>query len=289
MFSDIDQVKKYINVSRNLDIRLLEPYQEEALRKVHELIPSETIERLQSTTPKVFFLIEKAVANYMMGFAIPFLKIHISNTGGNHFEDGKSRKAEWWDLRDYGLSAVRIADKALSQAISQLKSQGEPLSIFSQISPIFSTPEDWEAIYPIHHSWDVLMKLQPLIQYAWNIKVSPRLTVCTLSEMVNNTKTASLLRSVIGYYTLADALREQQFVFTRSGVVLQWEELPWQRSSLLEANERQQLYHLYTEKANKTFITLIKVIEANPADFPCCQTKEKATWQAVERKSGLYF
>ena len=98
MFTNIQEIKQYTNVSNRLDFDLLKTYIEEALRvKVYPYIPKSTAETLSGDELE---LLKKAVANYAVAYAIPFLKVNLSNTGGNYYTDDKMEKSPWWDLRD---------------------------------------------------------------------------------------------------------------------------------------------------------------------------------------------
>ena len=87
MFTNIQEIKQYTNVSNRLDFELLKTYIEEALRvKVYPYIPKSTAETLSGDELE---LLKKAVANYAVAYAIPFLKLNLSNTGGNYYTDDK--------------------------------------------------------------------------------------------------------------------------------------------------------------------------------------------------------
>ena len=123
MFTNIQEIKQYTNVSNRLDFDLLKTYIEEALRvKVYPYIPKSTAETLSGDELE---LLKKAVANYAVAYAIPFLKVNLSNTGGNYYSDDKMEKSPWWDLRDLGLSSIAMGDRALNDCISLLIEQGK--------------------------------------------------------------------------------------------------------------------------------------------------------------------
>lgn len=290
-FNHINEIKQYINVSRNLDIKLLQPYESVALKKINEFIPSTLFTEIESSHNKSFELIKQATANYMVAFAIPFIKIHLSNTGGNNFEDDKMKKADWWDIRDFGLSAVRIADGALSEAISNLlqTTLKQQLRLYSNDS-IFKTPEEFNEIYTIGNSWDVLKKLQPQIVYVWRVFLEQRLKSCTIENLLSNKKTTELLKSIVGYYTIGEVVSDSTFLFTTSGIVLQWEELPWQKSKVVEPKHLTLIGKKYTKKANELFDLLIAYLKENKADFPCFEIGSVLPIRkTIKKKSGLYL
>ncbi len=291
LFNDITEVKKFINVSRNLDIKLLAPYESSALDKIYEFIPQNLFSEIESNHQSVMTEIKRATANYMIAFAIPFLKVHLSNIGGNNFEDDKMKKADWWDMRDYGLSAVRIADKALSKAINLLLGTNlkEQLKLDTSEDSIFKTPEDFEEIYPIGNSWDVFKKIKTQISYVWKVYLQHRLGNCSLAALSETAETAEILKSIIGFYTISEIISDPTYLFTSSGIVLQWEELPWQKSKVIEPKVLETHGQKYLKKANELFDLLLGIIKNNPNDFPCYQEQKPQVREVIVKKSGLYL
>lgn len=291
-FTDINEVKKYINVSNNLDIKLLLPYEDTALRKVYEFIPKTEFSIIQTNHSEIYEQIKKAVANYMVAFAIPFIKIHLTNTGGNNFDDNKLKKADWWDIRDYGLSAVRIADEALTVAINELLKTPikSNLTLHAGSSNVFATPNDFSNIYNIGNSWDVLTKLNSTILYVWRVYIERRIKNCAIDDLLANSTTKELLQGIVAYYTIAEAVSDPSLLFTTSGIVLQWEELPWQKSKVLDTKHLTLLKKDYTIKANELFNLLFDYLKENLTDFPCYEWSYKIpTRKTIAKKSGLYL
>lgn len=165
MFTNIQELKQYTNVSNRLDFDLLKTYIEEALRvKVYPYIPKSVADTLPLPSGvgelNALELLKKAVANYAIAYAIPFLKVNLSNTGGNYYSDDKMEKSPWWDLRDLGLSAIAIGDRALNDCISLLIEQGK----LPRPNGIISSVNEFEKFYNLNSSWEVFTKLQPLMQ-----------------------------------------------------------------------------------------------------------------------------
>jgi len=173
MFTNIQEIKQYTNVSNRLDFDLLKTYIEEAIRvKVYPYIPKSTAETLSDDELE---LLKKAVANYAVAYAIPFLKVNLSNTGGNYYSDDKMEKSPWWDLRDLGLSSIAMGDRALNDCITQLIEQGK----LPRVSGIIGSVNEFEKFYNLNSSWEVFTKLQSLIQWMWESVVAPQVTTCT--------------------------------------------------------------------------------------------------------------
>lgn len=292
MFTDIYELKKYINVSGNLDIALLEPYQEEALRKIYGYVPKSLLDKLETERTDIYELLRKSVANYTVVFSLPFLKIHLSNTGGNNFQDGKMKTSEWWDLRDFGISAKEMGDRALGDAFSLLYDSvyKTEITAFADEDLIFKTPKDFECVYPIGGSWEVFMKLRPVIRHVWRAYLQERLKECTVAELAANAKTAPLLKEMAGCYAVADAVGDASLLFTQTGMVIGWEQLPWQKSRMLGDTQIGNLRDKYTRKANLLFDMLVQILKDNPDDFPCFRLYSPMPIRTPQtRKSGLYL
>lgn len=291
-FNTINEVKDHINVSKNLDIKLLMPYEVEAFNKIWEFIPQDIFEDIESTHLEIFKNIKRAAANYMVAFSIPFIKIHISNTGGQNFDDNKLSKADWWDIRDFGIAAVKIADKALSKAINLLlnTSLKDQLTFLNSKELIISTPHEFSKIYEIGNSWDVFKRLVPLMKNSWKVYLSNQLTNCTIEEIKANEDTNELLKSIVAYFTISDAITEPTLLFTNTGIVIQWEELPWQKSQVLDFKNLELLSKKYLKKANDLLVLLHKELKDNPEKFPCYQFNSTVSHRPfIAKKSGLYL
>lgn len=293
MFENIDQIKKHINVSKYLDFNTLKPYVETALReKIFPMVGSEFVSSEDFFPKETLEKIEKATANYAVAYAIPFLKMHLSNTGANTFSDGKTERSPWWDIRDYGLNAVAIADRALSDAIFELQQSPlkDKLPIFNDLQKnLFASPFEFSKIYSIGDSYEVFLKLIPIMDDVWRSYLSPHLPECSIEILKNNPESLHLLKKAVAYFTLADAVLTSGFTFTKSAIVIQWEQLPWQKSQTLQANELTDLRLDFLRKAKRYTELLLAFIEKNADDFPCFAQKNDISRKIIQKKSGLYL
>lgn len=297
MFANIDDIKQYINVSKYLDFKIISPYIEVAIsERIAPLIGSEIIQILTETedenTQKIAHTLRRAVANYAVVYSIPFLKTHLSSTGANTFTDGKMERSPWWDIRDYGLSAIAIADRSLSEAIQALllTDLKDKLPIINHLqATVFASPNDFSKIYPIGNSYEIFLKFIPLMQNVWDLFLSEKFSSCLLEDIKKSEKALNLLRHIIAYHTLSEAVTLQYFTFTNTGIIIQWEQLPWQKSLLLSESQLQKLPEKFTKKANLYMDLLLEFLRKNPDDFPCFQDKENPKRKVITKKSGIYF
>lgn len=280
MFTNIQEIKQYTNVSNRLDFELLKTYIEEALRvKVYPYIPKSTAETLSGDELK---LLKKAVANYAVAYAIPFLKVNLSNTGGNYYTDDKMDKSPWWDLRDLGLSSIAMGDRALNDCITQLIEQGK----LPRVSGIIGSVNEFEKFYSLNSSWEVFTKLQSLIQWMWESVVAPQVTTCTPDDLRAYPVIWEKLQRTVVFFTVAEAALMNSFSFTATAIVQQWEELPWQKSKILNAAELYSLAKRLQQLARHELAQLKQLLEKEAV---ACYRPSPAAQQVEKMKSGLYF
>lgn len=280
MFTNIQEIKQYTNVSNRLDFELLKTYIEEALRvKVYPYIPKSTAETLSGDE---LDLLKKAVANYAVAYAIPFLKVNLSNTGGNYYSDDKMEKSPWWDLRDLGLSSIAMGDRALNDCITQLIEQGK----LPRVSGIIGSVNEFEKFYSLNSSWEVFTKLQSLIQWMWESVVAPQVTTCTPDDLRTYPTIWEKLQRTVVFFTVAEAALMNSFSFTATAIVQQWEELPWQKSKILNAAELYSLAKRLQQLARHELAQLKQLLEKEAV---ACYRPSPAAQQVEKMKSGLYF
>ena len=280
MFTNIQEIKQYTNVSNRLDFELLKTYIEEALRvKVYPYIPKSTADTLSGDELE---LLKKAVANYAVAYAIPFLKVNLSNTGGNYYSDDKMEKSPWWDLRDLGLSSIAMGDRALNDCITQLIEQGK----LPRTSGIIGSVNEFEKFYSLNSSWEVFTKLQSLIQWMWESVVAPQVTTCTPDDLRAYPTIWEKLQRTVVFFTVAEAALMNSFSFTATAIVQQWEELPWQKSKILNAAELYTLAKRLQQLARHELAQLKQLLEKEAV---ACYRPSPAAQQVEKMKSGLYF
>lgn len=299
MFVSIEEIKKYIHVSKYLDINTLKPYIATALsEKIYPLLSRSVVEKLASPdvniSQKTFIYndLQKAVANYAIAYCIPFLKMQLSNTGANTYNDSKTERSPWWDIRDYGLNAVSIADFHLNNVIALLlKSElADELPIQNELQKsLFRSPAEFSAMYPIGNSYEIFLKLLPLMDDIWELSLRSFLSDCSVSDIKKDADALLLLKKYIAYVTLADAVLTQGFTFTTSGIVLQWEQLPWQKSQILPESKLHLLRQNFLEKAINYKNLLIAYMKKYPENFPCYADKNQVGREPVLKNSGIYF
>ena len=263
-----------------MDFELLKTYIEEALRvKVYPYVSKAIVSAAVGDTLE---LLKKSVANYAVAYAIPFLKVNISNTGGNYYTDDKMEKSPWYDLRDLGLSAIAIGDRALNNCIELLIIEGK----LQRSNGIISTVNEFEKYYSLNSSWEVFTKLQPMMQWVWESMLAPQLSTCTPNDLNNYPTIWEKLQRTTVFFTIAEAAQIHSFSFTTTAIIQQWEELPWQKSKILNAAEVYAVAQRLQQLARHELAQLKQLLEKEAV---ACYVPSNAARQVEKLKSGLYF
>ena len=280
MFTNIQEIKQYTNVSNRLDFDILKTYIEEALRvKVYPYIPKSTAETLSGDELE---LLKKAVANYAVAYAIPFLKVNLSNTGGNYYSDDKMEKSPWWDLRDLGLSSIAMGDRALNDCISLLIEQGK----LPRPNGIISSVNEFEKFYNLNSSWEVFTKLQPLMQWMWESIIAPQVSTCTPDDLRAYPAIWEKLQRTVVLFTVSEAAQMHIFSINGTAILQQWEGLPRQKSKILNGSELYTLAKRLQQLARHELAQLKQLLEKEAV---ACYVTSVAAQQVEKMKSGLYF
>lgn len=116
-----------------------------------------------------------------------------------------------------------------------------------------------------------LLVVAPYAGYMGAVHIAPQLLPCVLSDICGDEMALALLKKIIGYYTLSDAIFMQGLTYTTSEIILQWEQLPWQKSILLSDTQFKPLKEGFLERAQGHRYLLLQYIKAYPNLFPCYQ------------------
>ena len=295
----ISQLKKYAGIPSDFSLSLIEPHIETAFRKkIFPYISSSMLTDLIASTDnaekEIAELILKSAANYAVIISIPFIKVKFNSAGIDQYEQEKMKTAPWWDVRDLGLAMVKIADEALSDALTligkipALKAQCDFFTEFS-FTPI-PTPEEFNKIYTINKSMDVYNLLVPLMKRMWQFTILAKIKDCTIAELQAKPELLSLLKDSLAYFSLAYALRLSQFTFITSGVVVQYEELPWQKSLVLDDRSKANLETEFMNIGNDALGSILQYLKDHPEEFPCYKPiTQETNRKIIEKESGLYL
>lgn len=288
-----EQVGNYLTLPQNFDWDLID--QETGFAKVFEIFPEEIYKLLKDDQDpdkkEIFKLLTKAAVYYSFILSIPKLKVHLSNFGIQEFNQDKMKSAPWWDIRDLGLSMLKIADKCLSAAITKtakIESLKTEIPFFSQVSEYISTPEEFEKIYSINYSPEVFLQLQKFIKKALLLMVYDKVKKDCIELVKTNEDLLPFLKNALVFYSLHYAALLPGFVFTQNAVVIQYEELPWQKSLVLDSNAKISTGENFLQLGNESMKIITDYMKSNPEDFPCYKSPI-SNRMMQSRESGIYL
>lgn len=294
LFQDIQDLNNHILVRKLIDINYLTTYEEVAIRtKINRFISNEVINQIISEPEysEQLKLIKKSVAHYTIPLAIPFIKVLISNSGTSNTKDSRLQKSDWWDIRDMAIQSANIADQALTDAIESLKETPlfSRLEISEKVRNLpFISPLEIRNYTGYKMGYDVFLDAVPTMELVWLSIIQDKYQDCVLDNLNDYTKLENLIKKAAAFYILADMAQSNAFVFNGVGFFIKWEQLPWQKSAIIdEKSVNKYIENLY-KKAN-TYINLAnKFIKKNISDFPCMETFPTYR-KVIKKKSGLYF
>lgn len=286
--------REYLKTPKNFDWDLVD--QDNGFAKCFEIFPKDVYLQLKSSTNEaeldIYKLIEKSAAMYSFVLAIPKLKVYISNFGIEQFNQDKTKTAPWWDVRDLGLSMLKNADRNLSEAISlafKVEELKNILPFFKNANPYIATPIEFHTIYSINYSPEVYKMLVPLMERAIHFLLNAKIKPCKISDLIQNENISKWIKQAIVFYALYYASEMPIFTFLNNSVVIQYEELPWQKSVVLEEDRKVRAGQNFLKLADESITAVLNFVKENFIDFPCYATPITPSYFPLKKKSGLYL
>lgn len=287
---DENDVRKLISINRNFDLGIIDQ-QHGFSTKIFPYISQELFEELKNSHPNIYQLLAKAGIHYSFVLDIPKIKVNLSNFGINQYEQGKTRNAPWWDVRDLGLSWLKKADECLAQAlllISNDASLKAKTDFFANSFPFISF-WDVQKFHSINNSVDIYTQISAMME-ATIAELILRFGNCTAEHFFNDQILNYCLKNFILNQVFYQCATQPPFVFLTNGLAVQYEELPWQKSAILSPSilaEKQKSF----QKTSDEYLTLIwEYITKNKEKFPCYEPQElPMKTKIISKKSGLYL
>lgn len=294
LINNID-LRSFIYLPQNFDETLIE--QEVAWsQNIFPYFPEDVVLELKNSTEESYqeisVLINKAAARYAFIFSIPLIKVQIDNFGILEFNEDKAKQASWWNVRDLGLSHLKAADKYLSDAITKASAIPElkaSVPILNTANSIVTTPEELNAVFSINYSPAVYASLLPYLNEAVELYLNLKLKPCTLPDLLANSFLKPIVKRAIAFYAFSYASALNHLTFLRNAVVLQYEELPWQKSVVLNESEKQAAGARFMAIADQSVEAILNYIELHKADFDCYKEEQSVNREVIKKKSGLYL
>lgn len=288
-----EELEDYLILPNNFDWDLVD--QDVGFGKVFSFFPKTIYDSLGSSEnnldQEIWKLLTKAGVYYSFILSLPKLKVQITNYGVQVIENDKSKSSPWWDVRDLGISLLKIADKCLSDSLekaSKIDTLRDELEFFKNASEFISTPAEFDSIFSINYSPDVFLLLQKFIKKALIAKVYERIQPACIDSVKENIELLPFLKDALAFYSLYYASLLPGFIFTNNAVVIQYDELPWQKSIVMSSEEKRISGENFLKLADESMKVITDYIKTNIDEFPCFSLpKPERTIQV--RDSGLYL
>lgn len=284
-----EEIQELVRLPNNFDIRLID--QEYGfLSKIFPIISEEVFNELKESHSTIFRMIAKAGILYSFVLDIPKIKVHISNYGIVHFEQNKTRNANWWDIRDLGLSWVKKADLYLSAGLYQLSATQykNRIPFFKTENPLVSF-WNFNNYYSLNDSVSVYEKLLPLLQKNYD-KLIELFSPCGIDALLEDAFLKNKLAEFVMDRTIIDAMELPYLSFISTGIALQYEELPWQKSVVISVKDIDFIRQRHISNTGDTMKLIFNYLNAHKDKFPCIgEIKNTSGLKVVSKKSGLYL
>lgn len=288
-----EDLKNYLILPKTFDWDLVD--QELGFGKIFEIIPEAIYVQIRTSfeikQKEIFRLLTKAAVHYSFVLSIPKIKVHINNTGVSQFEQDKLKPAPWWDVRDLGLSLLKFADKLFSESldkISDLPDLKSQVPLFQKVSEYISTPSEFESIYSINYSPEVFLMLQRFLKQALMLNIYENIKPECVDQIKANPELYEFFKDAIVFYSLYYASLLPSFVFLQNAVVIQYEELPWQKSQVLSPEAKIMSGKNFLKLANESLKVISDYMKSHSSEFPCYSGPEPDRLMQA-RDSGIYL
>lgn len=290
-----EQIREMARLPKNFDLNLID-FDYGFRTKIEPIISNEMLSAISqqptadSGMQTAVGLIVKAGVFYSLVLDIPKIKVHLSNYGIGQHEQGKAKNAQWWDVRDLGLSWLKKADECLLQGLAMIKTMDLSLlsgiPFFEQSFPLVSF-DCLNAVYPLA-SAEVFLRISKIIRDLFDELMS-NFQMCMEEFLLYDPALSPLVKKYLLYKALFEAMNTPGLTFLSRGIVVQYEELPWQKSAILGERAFRHLANQYLERAELYLEKIWEYISAHAEEFPCYTPPETNPKVKIIRGKGGVF
>ena len=250
------------------------------------MVDKEVFQELETSNPTAYNNLVTAGLHYSFVLSLPRIKVHLSNYGINQYEQGTTKNASWWDVRDLVLSWLRKADFYLAKALNLLAEKQE-LPFFKRsfsLLPFSETRYYFGEISP-----EVYLRLSDLMRGALDELLS-KMKPCEADVLLGDDELRGMIMKYCIEKAIADAAAEQGFLFTSTGIVVQYEELPWQKSVVL-TDEEKRIFQFRHIRGSERYLTQIwDYLSIYRDKFPCWSGENsQPKVPIIAKKGGLFL
>lgn len=312
LINNIADLKRHIVVSATFDFEKVLPHAKRAERKLINLIGIDQYDTFvvhtldDSDTPinKVRELLEEAISNQGLLWAMPTLNILITNSGTKVSETTKSSNADWKEKRDLERSLNKIYNEALDDAFQIMEDNvddfqewrdSEYYTVFKSL--IVSQTKTFDKYFTINKNRQTFIALQPYMRESEDQYLKGMLGQCTINQL--KTKSAEEIiisaqeeaQKAIVALTVAKVADTGSFFLTESSMVTSSVMLPWDKIGELSEDKMIRLKSARQNAGEQYLKSLKKIIVDNPTVFTCYEdkTEKGITDKIIKKKSGLWL
>ncbi|WP_372472653.1 hypothetical protein AB4865_07470 [Capnocytophaga sp. ARDL2] len=284
-----DEILNLTRLPKNFDSNLIDlDYGFQS--KIFPLVSQNIFDELKTEKLSIYQNLAKAGVLYAFVLDIPKIKVHISNYGINQFEQNKTAKAPWWDVRDLGLSWLKKADFFLATALKQLGTEANyktTVDFFNKSFPLISF-EEFDTYYGLNNSIDSYFTLVQLMNSIWE-DFQRNFAPCSVDDFLADETLKQYIRGYIINRALSDAADYGSLVFLTTGIAYQYEELPWQKSVVLSVRALNSIRAKYRNEADYFLKRIFVYLQNNQVLFPCYAQRENNGAKIIKKKGGLFL
>lgn len=284
------EISELLKLPKNFDSSLID-LEYGFYSKIFPLVSEKIILSISKSHPSIYEMLIKAGVLYSFVLEIPKIKVHISNTGINHFDQNKTKTAPWWDVRDLGLSWLKKADFYLISALkylSQIDALKNEINFFKNSFPLI---DFWQfsTVYHLNNSADAYTIVSKLLQEALE-HFKAIFEHCDVDLFLKNEKLKPLILDYITNFALLKAIDSPLLIFLNSGIAVQYEELPWQKSVIATPEYLARLREQYQKAMDAILKRIYDFLNLNKKDFLCLSEDYRLNrTRIIIKKSSIWL
>ena len=143
--------------------------------------------------------------------------------------------------------------------------------------------------YSLNASVSVYEKLLPLLQKNYD-KLIELFSPCGIDTLLEDAFLKNKLAEFVMDRTIIDAMDLPYLSFISTGIALQYEELPWQKSVVISVKDIDFIRQRHISNTGDTMKLIFNYLNAHKDKFPCIgEIKNTSGLKVVSKKSGLYL
>ena len=287
LIKNIDQLKEYVSVNKNLKFLSIEPYLLQAERKFIKAIVGKAIyddyvttaPNANDTKKEVYNLLLEASANLSWFLYLPLAQVQVTDNGVAVSSGENYKTAEWWQIRDLRRSFADAGFHALDEAIQIMETNTgnvfdawKTTSNYTIFDEVFvSQTTIFNKWFNISNSRRTFLALKPMLlesqyQYFGKLNEATIITIKAANTIITK-EVLKMLQAAQTNFCIAKVAETGTFDLTSTGIYQKLEEFPGYKTKTLEKDQLQALKKARLSAAEQYYKTALDLIKANPTEF----------------------